>query len=156
MATVLTRSNAEILRLTRAAWENTFDISAFLVDASGASPAPSASSSLTTWISYALVNPNSSLGLEPSVSLDPSKFSYDTTLNRAQTGELTFNFNSFITNEFDEFTSTTVTHVIFADLFGGGSQSVAVPLAVLQETTPLTLTSSSTLSYKLRLFGRAA
>jgi hypothetical protein len=153
MSTVLTRSTAEILRLTRRQWDFT-EIYAFLVDTTGAGTQPTAASSATTWISYALVNPNTSLGFEPYVVLSDSSFSYNSTLGRAQTGELTFNFNSFITNEFDEFTSTTVTHVIFADLFTV-SQSQP-PIAVIQETTPLTLTSSSTLSYKLRLFGRAA
>jgi hypothetical protein len=152
MSTVLTRSTAEILRLTRAQWDFVNELTGFLIDLTGVSSPPTAASSISTWLQYALITPTSD---EPSVFLTSGSFSYNTTLNRAQTGELTFNFTSFIANNFDDFNSTTVTHVMFADVFNLNT-STTPPQAILQESTPITLTSSSTLSYKIRLFGRAA
>jgi hypothetical protein len=155
MSAQLTRSTAEILRLTRAQWAQSPELYALLVDLTGVSSPPTAASSISSWIQYALTNPYADDGYTPVRFVQDSSFSYNTTLDRAQTGELLFNFNTYIAAEFSNFSSTTVTHVVFAALFDL-SPSTATPQAVLQESTPLTLTSSSTLSYNIRLFGRAA
>lgn len=154
MAFTVTRSTAEILRLTRQQWENT-EIYAFLVDASGASPTPTAASSTATWLTYALIDPISS-SYAPSWSPASGDFSYSTPNTRAQSGLEVFSFDDQIAFEFGSFSSTTVTHVIFADVYGFYIPTSAPPFAVLEEASPLTLTGSSTLSYSVRVFGKAA
>jgi len=160
MTIVVTRSPAEILRLTRAQWASgdiTY-LDAFLVDLTGVSSPPTASSFMSAWLQYTLTNPfnpGEGEGYQPFITIADVTFSYNTTLNRAESVPLTYNFNEYIEEEFDLFKSTTVTHVVIGDFYEL-DKDTNPPQAVLQLASPITLTSSSTLSYNIRLFGRAA
>lgn len=155
MAFTVTRSTDEILRLTRAQWASSSEIVAFLVDASAAAPVPTAASSTATWLTYANIDPTTS-SFSPYYTPSSGTFTYSVVNQRAQAAPYTFSFNLQIANEWADFTSTTVTHVVFADVFGLYVSTSSPPHAVLEEATPLTLTSSSTLSYSLQLYGKAA
>ena len=160
MTIIVTRSPAEILRLTRAQWASgdVEEFDAFLADLTGVSSPPTASSVMSAWLEYTLTNPftpGGGEGYEPYVLLSDVTFSYNTTLNRAESEPITFNFDELIDEEFDIFTSTTVTHVVIGDFYTL-DKNTDPPQAVLQLASPITLTSSSTLSYNIRLFGRAA
>jgi hypothetical protein len=131
-------------------------LDAFLADLTGVSSPPTAASPMSAWLEYTLTNPfTTGSGFEPFVFVSQADFTYNTSLNRAQSEILTFDFATYIANEFNDFNSTTVTHVVFGDFYGL-VKDIDPPQAVLQESTPITLTSSSTLSYNIRLFGRAA
>jgi hypothetical protein len=159
MTIVVTRSPAEILRLTEAQWAGEPQyLEGFLADLTGVSSPPTASSVMSAWLEYTLTNPftpGGGEGYEPFVFLPDVTFSYNTTLNRAESEPITFNFGELIDEEFDIFTSTTVTHVVIGGFFDL-DKNTTPPQAVLQLASPITLTSSSTLSYNIRLFGRAA
>lgn len=156
MAFTVARSTTEILRLTRAQWvDGSPDIYGFLVDTSAAGTPPTEASSVATWLTYALGDPINAFDT-PYISLTSGSFTYNGTSQRAETTVRTFDFTDYIANEFSTFPSTTLTHVVFADIFGTYVSTSQPPFAVLTETTPITLTSSTSLSYGVRLFGKAA
>jgi hypothetical protein len=156
MATTVTRSNAEILRLFKRQWED-FELYAVLVDASGAGTPPTAASSVNTWLTYALLD-LSGAWIEgfPGIIVNTSTWTYDSVDGRAESPTLTWNFDDVISTDFSEFSSTTVTHIVICDWFDTTVPGTAPPFFVLEESPSLTLTSSSTLSRSLQLFGKEA
>lgn len=156
MAFTVARSTTEILRLTRYGWLDSSYIHGFMADTSAAGTPPTEDSSVATWLTYALGNPFSYTYPSPSTYITSTDFSYNTLSQRAETVIETFNFTNYIAGQFSTFSSTTLTHVVFADIRGIDVSTSQPPFAVLTETTPITLTSSTSLSYGVRLFGKAA
>lgn len=165
MATTVTRSNAEILRLLKVQWGSLLrqgtaspEVDAILVNTSGAGTPPTAASSTATWLTYAIMDINDPEAVEgyPYLTINSSAWTYDATDGRAESGTLTFNFDAFIAADFSQFTSTTVTHIVICDAYGLQLPTTNPPLFVLAESPSLTLTGSSTLSRSLQLFGKEA
>lgn len=156
MATTVTRSNAEILRLFKQQWDG-FDLYAVLVDTTGAGTVPTAASSVTTWLTYALLDATGSwfTGF-PLITVDATSWTYDGTDGRAESPTLTWDFDDCIADDFGDFSSTTVTHIVICDWFGTYVSKSKPPFFVLEESPSLTLTGSSTLSRSLQLFGKEA
>jgi hypothetical protein len=156
MATTVTRSDAEILRLLQVQWDN-YDLDAVLVDTTSAGTQPTAASSVSTWLTYALLDISGSWfeGF-PSIRVDATSWTYDSGDSRAESPTLTWNFDDCISNDFSDFSSTTVTHIVICDWYGSYVSNTEPPFFVLAESPSLTLTSSSTLSRSLQLFGKEA
>lgn len=156
MTTTVTRSDAEILRLFKQQWDG-FDLYGVLVDTTSAGTQPTAASSVSTWLTYALLGTGGSWfeGF-PAISINASTWSYDSGDDRAESPTLTWNFDNVISTDFSEFSSTTVTHIVICDWFGTYVATSNPPFFVLAESPSLTLTSSSTLSRSLQLFGKEA
>ena len=158
-------ANAEILRLLKVQWGSLVrqgtaspEPDAILVDTSGAATPPTAASSTATWLTYAIMDlydPQAVQGY-PYLVIDSSAWTYDATDGRAESGTLTYNFNSFISADFAQFTSTTVTHIVICDAYALQLPTTNPPFFVLAESPSLTLTGSSTLSRSLQLFGKEA
>lgn len=158
MTTTVSRSNAEVLARMQAEWSNVTSIDAVFIDASSAGTPPTAASSMTTWLDYALVDPLD-VGLTegyPWQDIVTSAFSFDTGDGRAESPLYTWDFTSFIAADFSLFSSTTVTHILLCDAYEFDRPYSNPPYLVLEESPALTLTSSMTLSRSLRLFGREA
>jgi hypothetical protein len=158
MATSVSRSNAEVLARMKAEWSDVTSIDAVFVDTSSAGTPPTAASSMTTWLPYALVDPFD-LGLiegYPWRDIITSAFSFDTGDGRAESPLYTWNFTAFIAADFSLFSSTTVTHILLCDAYELDRSYSNPPYFVLTESPSLTLTSSTSLSRSLRLFGREA
>lgn len=157
MATTVTRANAEILRLFKLQW-NGLEVDAILVNTTGASPQPTAASSVATWMTYAVMdinNPSMNYGY-PYVTINSSAWTYNSTTGRAESASIAFNFNQTIAQDFSLFTTSTVTHIVVCDAYGLVLPTTAPPCFVLAESPSLTLTSTSTLSRTVKLFGREA
>lgn len=156
MATTVTRSNAEILRLFKRQWDG-FDIDAVLVDTTSAPTQPTAASSLSTWLDYALLDVAGEWteGF-PFITINTATFSYDAVDARAESTTLTWDFDAVIATDFAEFSSTTVTHILLCDWYEINVPYSTPPFFVLAESPSLTLTGSSTLSRSLQLFGKEA
>lgn len=157
MTTTVTRSDAEILRLFKQQWDG-FELYGVLVDTTSAGTQPTAASSVSTWLTYALLDVDSvdwSQGF-PGITVNASTWSYDSGDDRAESSTLTWNFDDVISTDFSEFSSTTVTHIVICDWYGTDVATSNPPFFVLAESPSLTLTSSSTLSRSLQLFGREA
>lgn len=157
MATTITRSSAEVLRLMKAEWGTT-EYDAILVDTTGAGTQPTAASSVATWLTYAIVDiedPGLTVGY-PFGTITSSTFTYDAVDGRAESPVYTFDFTSFISADFALFSSTTVTHIIFCDAYGLLFPTTNPPFLVLSESPSLTLTGSTSLSRSVQLFGRTA
>ena len=156
MTTTVTRSDAEILRLFKQQWDG-FDLYAVLVDTTSAGTQPTAADSVSTWLGYALLTTGGTWTRGfPLRAINASTWSYDSTDDRAESPTLTWDFDNVIADDFSEFSSTTVTHIVICDWFGTYVATSNPPFFVLAESPSLTLTSSSTLSRSLQLFGKEA
>lgn len=156
MTTTVTRSDAEILRLFKQQWDG-FELYGVLVDTTSAGTQPTAASSVSTWLTYALLDINGSWfeGF-PGITVNATSWTYDSGDDRAESPTLTWNFDNCISTDFSDFSSTTVTHIVICDWYGTYVSETNAPFFVLEESPSLTLTSSSTLSRSLQLFGKEA
>lgn len=147
MAVVLTRSTAELQRLTDSQWVNVFGVNgifAVLANTTGASPQPTAASSYATWQAYFLPDND---GFYLYGSATPVASVYNGGNGRAEVPAMVF--NDF---EFDLYAppgNSTATHVVITDL-------TSRILAVIEESPAITVNSSSTLSYTLNAWGEYA
>ena len=157
MTTTITRSDAEILRLFKSQWDG-LDLYGVLVDTTSAGTQPTAASSVSTWLTYALLDVDSISWQEgfPRNRINASSWSYDSSADRAASPTLTWDFDDVISLDFSEFSSTTVTHIVICDWYGTDISESNPPFFVLAESPSLTLTSSSTFSRSLQLFGKEA
>ena len=154
MSVILTRSSAELVKLTNFQWYGNFDrstIIAFLADTSSAATPPTAASSAATWASYYLVDDAEFYsGLPLSLSKSVSSAVYNATNYRAEVPTLTFTFGTSLISRLPS-GSHTVTHVAFTDL------AESEVLIVGEESPPRVITSSSAaFSYTLKLWGKYA
>lgn len=156
MTTTVTRSDAEILRLFKQQWDG-FELYGVLVDTTSAGTQPTAASSVSTWLTYALLDVSGTWfeGF-PGITVNATSWTYDSGDDRAESPTLTWNFDNCISTDFSDFSSTTVTHIVICDWFGSYVSETNAPFFVLEESPSLTLTSSSTLSRSLQLFGKEA
>lgn len=157
MATTITRSSTEVLRLFRLEWGTPAYLDTMLVDVTGAGTPPTEASSMATWLNYGLIDVSNPAIQEgpPFVELVPANYTYNSGTARAESPVFTFDFSTFISTDFAEFTSTTVTHIIIGDIFGIDLPTTNPPCLVLTESPALTLTSSTTLSRTVQLYGQS-
>lgn len=150
MALTLSRSTAELQRLTDAQWADVLGVSglyAVLADTTGAATQPTASSSFATWQSYFVPDNN---GWVLFASAVPGASVYNVDTSRAEVPALVF--SNFDLATLAPAGDSTVTHVVITDNPDTNGRIVAV----IEESPSITVNSSSTLSYTLNAWGEYA
>lgn len=149
MAVTLTRSTAELVALTNSQWSQEFAVDglfAVLADTTGAATQPTASSSFATWESFFCPDND---GFYLFAAAEPGASVYNSATGRAEVPPMTF--SDFELSTYAPAGTTTVTHVIITNAFEAGRI-----MAVIAESPALAITSSSTLSYTLNVWGEYA